>query len=431
MHNQNAASACMGEERPIMEPRAFLKLLSSEWALLVEIFESSKTGPIDHSTLLQLIDANKRTDRDVYALLNLLLESGAIGQPLSGETLYQLGGLTETIVSHLLQEHRLGLSESIQAHIQRLDELSQRLLRGAMESDAHQILSAAKKLREHTQDIKHQISNNLFAIRNIVSGAKKSEIAKPLRQRYAEVIEAWDQYITPMGDMIDVGRAFDSTIDQSISRMDQAISHLESSGALMSEISNLRTSRQMLNDMRWHAVRNFQVARDVLRPLYEIARINSKVTRGCSIILDAFQKERQKELDPFPILPLYRQMRASFVSPTSALMSYYYGVKDVEDRPPPTITAPRDTERNSVVKALPLNIRAVLAHLRSDMPIEDLVGWIIRHYGEHSTGKLLDIVLSACSERSLAVQKNERARYTTSTHIIECPAMVVEISNEQ
>lgn len=414
-----------------MEPRAFLKLLSSEWTLLVELFESSKSGPIDHSTLLQLIDANKRTDGDAYALFNRLLESGAIGQPLSGETLYQLGGLTETIVSHLLQEHRLGLSESIQAHIHRLDELSQRLLRGAMERDPHQILSAAKKLREHTQDIKHQISNNLLAIRNIVFGAKKSVTTKPLRQRYAEVIEAWDQYITPMGDMIDVGLAFDSNIDQSISRLDQAISFLESSGALLSEISNLRTSRQMLNDMRWHIVRNFQIARDVLRPLYEVARINSKVTRGCSIILDALQKERHKELDPFPMLPLYRQIRPSYVSPNAVLMSYYYGVKDVEDRPPPTISAPTDTERNSVVKVMPLNIRSVLKRLRDDMPIEDLVGWIIQNYGVHPTGKLLDIVLSTCSDKSLAVQKKKRSSYTTSTHVIECPAMTVESRNER
>ena len=314
-----------------MEPKAFLNLLSREWKLMVEIFEASKAGPIDHGSLLQLIDAHKRPNADADTLLERQIDFGILGQPLSGETLYQLGGLAEIIISQLLQEHRLGLSDSIQAHITHLDELSLRLLQATTEHDAHAITSGAKKLWQHTQDIKHQVHNNLQAIRNIVADAKKQETNKPLRQRYADVIDAWDEYITPMGEMIEPHGAFDAIIDSAIGRMGQATNNLDSSGALISEVSNIHSVLQMLNDMRWHILRNFQLARDLLKPLYDVARLNSKVTRGASVVLDDLQKGRVKAVEGYATLLLYRRPRLSLVSPNSALLAYYFGVKEVEE----------------------------------------------------------------------------------------------------
>ncbi len=396
---------------------------------MVEVFEASKGGPIDHGSLLQLIDAHKRPNADAYSLLERLIDLGILGQPLSGETLYQLGGLAETIISQLLQEHRLGLSESIQAHIAHLDELSQRLLHATTEHDDHAIASGAKKLWQHTQDIKHQVHNNLQAIRNIVAEAKKQETNKPLRQRYADVIDAWEQYITPMGEMIEAHGAFDTIIDSAIGRMGQAISNLDSAGALISEVSNIRSVLQMLNDMRWHILRNFQVARDVLKPLYEVARLNSKVTRGASVVLDHLQKGRVKVVEEYATLLIYRRPRISMVSPNSALLAYYFGVKEVEERPAPRITAPASEERKAAVRTPPLNINTVLKQVKEDLPIEDMMAWAIDHFPEHPTNKILDIVLLAFSQSSLVVERGVRKTYRTATHRIEGPSLAVESTN--
>ncbi|MEJ1353385.1 MAG: hypothetical protein RPU34_05290 [Candidatus Sedimenticola sp. (ex Thyasira tokunagai)] len=412
-----------------MEPRAFLNLLSKEWALVVEVFDACKSGPIDHGSLLQLIDTQKRPKTDTYSLFEHLIDLGIFGKPLSGETLYQLGGLAETIISQLLQEHRLGLSENIQAHITHLDELSQRLLHATTEHDAHAISSGAKKLWQHTQDIKHQIDNNLQAISNIVAEAKKQETNKPLRQRYADVIDAWEQYITPMGEMIEAHGAFDTIIDSAIGRMSQAINNLDSAGALISEISNIRSVFQMLNDMRWNILRNFQVARDVLKPLYEVARLNSKVTRGASIVLDNLQKGRIKYVNEYATLLTYRRPRISMVSPNNALLAYYFGVKEVEERPAPMITTPAPEERKAAVRMPPLNINTVLKQLKTDLPIDDIMDWAIDHYPEHPTDKILDIVLLVYSQSTLSIERSMRQGYQTATHRIEGPSLAVESAN--
>lgn len=392
---------------------------------MVEIFEASKGGPVDHGTLLQLIESHKRPNTECYSLFERLMDLGVLGQPLSGETLYQLGGLAETIISQLLQEQRLGLSESIQAHISYLDDLSKRLVKATTEHDAHAISAGAKKIWQLTQDIKHQIHNNLQAIRNIVAEAKKQETNKPLRQRYADVIEAWDLYITPMGEMIEVHGAFDSIIDSAIGRMSQAISNLDSAGALLSEISNIRSVIQMLNDMRWHTLRNFQIARDVLKPLYEVARLNSKVTRGSSIVLDDLLKGRKK-IEESAVLTFYRRSRTSLVSPNKALLAYYFAVKEVEEKPAPKIFTPATEDRRTEVKIPPLNINKVLKKLKEDLPINDMMLWAIDHFPEYPTNKILDIVLLAYSQSSLIVERGVRKTYQTSTHRIEGPSLAVE-----
>jgi len=397
---------------------------------MVELFETGKGGPIDSVILLRLIDAHKcRNNTDTNTLFKRLLDLGILGQPLSAETLYQFGGLAETIISQLLKEHRLGLSESIKAHITHLDELSQRLLQATIDHDVHAMTSGAKKLWQHTQDIKHQIHNNLQAIRNIVAEAKKQQTNKPLRQRYMDVIDAWEQYITPMGEMIDIHGAFVSIIDSAIRRMDQAISSLESAGGLISEVSNISHVRQMLNDMRYHILRNFQIARDVLKPLYEVARLNSKVTRGASVVLDDLRKGRVKAVEKYAALQIYRRPRLSLVSPNSALLTYYFGVKEVEERSAPLIATPTSEERSAVSKIPPLNTKMVLKQLKKDLPVKDLMSWAIEQFPQYSTDKILDIVQLVFFEVSLSVERGKRQTYITDTHRIQGPSLTVENSN--
>ncbi len=395
---------------------------------MVEIFVVGKSGPVDYGTLQRLIDAHKRPDADTDALFDRMLDFGILGQPLSSETLYQLGGLAETIVSQLLQEHRLGLSDSIQAHITSLDKLSRRLLQATTEHDGHAMADSAKKLWQHMQDIKRQVHDNLLAIRNIVAEAKQQKTNKPLRQRYTDVIDAWEQYITPMGDMIEAYGAFDSIIDSAVERMGQAIGNLDSAGALISEVSNIDRVRQMLDDVRRYILRNFQLARDILKPLYEVARLNSKVTRGASIVLEDLRKGRVRAVEDCATLPICRRPRLLLISPDNALLTYYYGVKEVKERPAPKITLPTPDERKTTVKA-PVNNNTVLKQIKKDLPIKDMMSWAIEKFPDHSTDKILDIVSLAFSRESFCVERGRKRVYQTTTHCIEGPSLAVEIAN--
>lgn len=402
-----------------MEPKAYLRLLAKEWMLVVELFEANKHGPIDYASLLQLVGSHKSKDADTHQLIEKFTEYDILGLPLSGETLYQLGSLTEIAVSHLMQEQRLGLSESIQAHISKLDELSQSLLNAVSEYEKFGIVDGCKRIYQHTQDIKHQVNNNLQAIRNIVSEAKNQETSKPLRQRYADVISAWDQYIKPMGEMIEINGAFDSIIDRSIKRIEQSTKLLKNNcSALISEIENVQRVRQMLNDMRFNNLINFQKAREILNPLYETARLNSKITRGASILLERVQKSRFNEIEEVALITLYRKPRMSLVSKNSSLMKYYYDYKKVKNRPPPTIPSIKSIEKHRNMQVPPLDLRLIHKKLKVSLPIDDVMKWAIDTFPDIETGDVLDITQLTYSDKAIKIKSQEECTYKTNIHTI-------------
>ena len=44
----------------------------------------------------------------------------------------------------------------------------------------------------------------------------------------------------------------------------------------------------MLNDMRWYILRNFQIARDILKPLYEVARLKPRLPEAYATFSETF-----------------------------------------------------------------------------------------------------------------------------------------------
>ncbi len=279
-----------------MQPKRYLTFLAENWNLITELFEMNKDGPIDHFSLLKTIHFY-RPEMDSSTLVETLLSYDVISQLFSNQTLYSLGELVEKIVENLLNEQQLGLSESIIIHMNQFDTLSSNLLKAVDSRDSDSVFRVIKKINKQTQIIKRQTLHNYKAIQNIVAESKKRDTAIPLRQRYADILDAWDQYITPMGEMIDPWGAFDPNTDKIIKRLEKAVDTLEKVGALISERENIHIAKHMIIDMQVNLIENFKISRELLQPLYEIARLNSNVTRGTSIVLDYVRKDRFNEIE--------------------------------------------------------------------------------------------------------------------------------------
>jgi len=157
-----------------------------------------------------------------------------------------------------------------------------------------------------------------------------------------------------------------------------------------------------------------------------VARLNSKVTRGASIVLDDLQKGRIRQLEERELLGLHRRSKVSMVSPNSSLLSYYFGVKEVEEKPAPKIVSPLPEQRSMEKRTPPLNIDQVLKQLKRDLPVKDIMTWAIERYPEHSTSKILDIVLLAYAHSGFSVERGARQTYQTTSHLIEGPSLAVE-----
>jgi len=410
-----------------MKPRGYLHFITRKWDLIAELFEINRQGPIDQATLVQTIGYH-HPKGDTSALIERLLSYEVITRLFTGQTLYNLGFLTEQIVEHLLDEQQLGLSESILVHLELFDKLSAGLLAAVEDRDLDRMIRGIKKINKQTQTVKRQALHNYKAIQNIVGESKKISTIIPLKQRYADVLETWENYITPMAKMIDPWGAFDSNTDNVIVRLDRAGDILEAAGALISERENIRRAKHMIVDMKANLIETFSLSRALLQPLYEIARLNSKVTSSTSIILEYARKNNFKAIEEIASLDWFFKERSPLVSNDTGLITYYAGFKDIQENSAPPILILGEEEKSSEASKLlpPLNRYAVLDEIKSDLPIANAIQWAIDQYPDFSTGKILDIILLMMTEKSLAVQKDEQQSFQTKTHVIQGFTLKVE-----
>lgn len=407
-----------------MNPIGYLGLFQAEWRVIVEVLDAGQGAPIDYGLLQQIalrFTSKKNASGDV---ITKLIEFGILEQPLSGETVYQLSGLAESVVRQLRRDHRLGLSESIQGYIRRLEGATLNLLNSAHAYDLPAVMEQCRKVYEGVRDIKRDTQNNLQAVRNIVTDAKKQDAVKSLKQRYAEVMAAWDDYVQPLGEMIDVHGAFAEAVSLSVERLRSAEAFLEARGALMTDVDNIRRAGLMVLDMSDHVLEGFRSARDALKPLYERARLNSRVTRGVAVYLEYLQKDRLDELGDRVDLPIYRKPGVAVVSDNAALQKYWSMVRDIKHSAPPTIRASR--EPSAAQKTPPFDVRSAVARLKKSLPVENAFEWVVEMFPGIETEHVLDVIQNAIADRAIAVCRQEETVTLTQRHVITARRLNLE-----
>ena len=374
-----------------MKPKGYLIFLTKRWDLITELFELNKDGPMDQVTLMQTIRSH-HPETNADSLLEKMLSHDVITRIFSGQTLYNLGYLTEKIVENLLDEQQLGLSDSILVHLKQFDELSATLLLAVENRDLDLLIRCIKKINRQTQSVKAQSLHNYRAIQNIVAESNKKSTIIPLKQRYAEVLDTWDHYITPMGELIDPWGAFDANTDKVVVRLERASAILDRTGVLISERENVHTAKHMVVDMKANLIQIFRLSREILQPLYEVARLNSKVTRATSVILEYARKNKFKEIERTATIEWFFKGRSPLLSNDTGMLKFFAGFKDIKENPRPSISVASDNDYEKINRVPPLNRYAVLNDIRAGLPIADAVQWAIEQYPKFSTGKILDII---------------------------------------
>ena len=65
--------------------------------------------------------------------------------------------------------------------------------------------TAAARLSELLRQISHQFDQDRHAILELAEQAKSGDSGMPLARRYRRVLDAYDQYVEPMNQMMDTG----------------------------------------------------------------------------------------------------------------------------------------------------------------------------------------------------------------------------------
>lgn len=291
-------------------------------------------------------------------------------------------------VRGLTREHELGLSQVLRARVDAIKDATAQLADALSLNQADGMRSAAVKLAELFRQISQQLDQDRHAILELSERAKAADANLPLSRRYADVLEAYDNYVEPMAEMMDSGPegTFYRYLEQAEQTLDHVVETLEVRGALYSHRLSMRQVAFQAKELRRHGREVLKQCSDTLLPLREELRQHNALSSAISHLLGQIRKRGLRRALRGADLPLWQrdfQRRISVGSEVLSVMS------EAMRYIPAAVRFPEDDGIVAEPMVDLVDEHALLAALRRDAPIDNLLDWLHRYEPDWSDATTL------------------------------------------
>ena len=398
----------------MIDPKRVLRALAEHWALLEPLCERFDQGTLSLIELrkqldLQLTDGNPG---DITALLDQWIRLDILVPVAKSPNRFELNAQIHDFLAYLRREHRLGLCLEIEAYLRHLERLADYILDAFAVRDANDLARQLRLLDMRVRDVLKKLANDEQALVAVAERAKTSDRQIPLRQRYAEVLATWDEYVEPMIQLV----AADGAFEQGVQRVEQVLLKLlteqQRLGQLVDDDLLIRTHARIL-EMQTTAQLTLRRARELLLPLREEARRHNAVTRGAALALAAI---RRKGLDAVPqaALPLFSRPQSNFLGSANQVEAYVYALARFEVKP--TQFPKASGKRSNQATRAPRTAREMLERCEQALPLPDLMTWLVQQEPEGATDELLYWFSRLSRDSRFQRERLERREYLTREH---------------
>lgn len=377
-------------------PKGLVFQLHKHWDVIEALTHVSREWPaFEESQVLNIISRlfsplNNETPADILRSLcnnDLLFRS-------SRTTNFELNPLVLEFVRGLTHEHELGLSSVLKARVEGIKQATEQVSEGLNQSDHDLLRQGATRLAELFRQISQQLDQDRHAILEIAENAKASDVSIPVSRRYSEVLEAYDQYVEPMNEMMDSGLSgtFYPYLEKAEQALDRAVEALSIQGGLYSHRLQLKQIAYQAKELRRLGRIVSQQCADTLLPLREEARRNNELSAAISYLLGRVRKQGlSRALNPKSTdnsIPTWWQERLKRVTVGDAVRVL---MADAMSFSPAQENFPEDVAVSQVIQESLVDEQAVITHLRSSLPVENLMLWLKQNYQELPDNAVLQL----------------------------------------
>lgn len=400
------------------DPRRFLQFLLGEWDLIESIHEATRRQPLRLHALRRMIGAESSP-----RTLDRLIEYGVI-VALPNSPAYEMGDLVQNLVEQLRREHALGLVNELKVYLGDLSLQSSGIAAALQEPDHEKLARHVAALQHRLKALRRQLLNNGEALMAMVVRAKTRQRTVPLRQRYAEVLEAWDTYVEPVRAMVDPAGPFEGLFERLEQELNQALAALAAHGGLAGETSQLELLLLRLIHLRGELRAHLSATTELLMPMVREARRNSVVARGASMMVSGLRRGRIESALLAGLLPISRRAVPGIVAGREAIESY---VANLGNYRPEAQEFAGATARPVAAGPPPLDLDGVADAIRQESGIADLLDWLIERYGNVAeTEDLLELYFRMAGRpEGLRIRQGEKRRYEARTHFIVANGLAI------
>lgn len=260
--------------------KKLLNTLNEHWGVLELLFKRFKMADFSIKDLQNAIKQKQPTwnNERIYKETNRLLNQEII-IPLAKSSQLEINRAIADFATFLLQEEHLGLAQEISVLVDDLARLGNRLSNAGEMEDFDDLRRFSRIMDDRVRKIIKLFLHNENAILNIVEQAKSNNAVQSLQKRYKAVIEAFDEYIEPMLEMVDIRGDFHACFTLIEQQISTQIEHIERSGKAYNDKRMLEQLRTRILEMHLVGRISLRKSADMLMPLREELRRNNLVTR--------------------------------------------------------------------------------------------------------------------------------------------------------
>jgi hypothetical protein len=371
-------------------PKSLVSALHDHWDTVEWLAQLSRELPsfeAEHITAVvaRLVPAASPDAR--LLVLRQLVNADILQVQARGDS-YQLNPYVLDFVRGLTREHELGLSAVLASRIDAITDASRKLNQAVHGRDTDLLRQSASKLAELFRQIAQQLDQDRHAILELAERAKSQDTDMPIARRYREVLDAYDNYVAPMAEMMDSGPngTFYRHLEEAEHALDHAVDVLTVQGALYTQRLAMRNVAYQAKELRRLGREVLKHCSDTLLPLRDEVRQHNLLSAAISQLLGRIRKRGLNRALPARDLPLWRREMSRAVSVGAEVLTI---MNEARAFAPALVAFPEEHEAGAMPALDLVDEPALVASLRRDAPVADLLQWLYAHYAHLNDATLL------------------------------------------
>ncbi len=355
-----------------MKPQAFLRTLEEHWPLVGAIWDKFEARAFPEADLYRL-SLSFYDQSLVHGVIRKLMLVGILVEFKRGGSGYQFNTQVTPFIQFLLNEQNLGLLGEISLNANQLLVHLEAIQTALLDGRRGDYFDHCGEMQARFSSLGRMCEQNRLAIFRLADHAKQADINIPLAQRYAKVLRAWDEYITPALNMRAPGDPFDLVMRRIMRDIQTWLGdegmHLLSHDDARYE---LEVIQYRLLDFKEVLERSINDMALCLSPLVRHVRVNTQVARGAALCFRALARYNGS-LDAEHDLRLPAKKRFLRKPDEDSLSMFYAEFMTLE------VVEQRDVlERTHSLSAVTerqrrTNVPQMVKWLHSNRPVADMV----------------------------------------------------------
>ena len=380
----------------MFNPRSLVYALYTHWDTVEVLVRLSRefAAFTSEQALSAISKVAPHLDAEGQGTVLRSLVNADVLQTMARSSDLQLNAYVLEFVRGLTREHELGLTEVLQARVAAIREATEGLNEGMKISDMDLVRWSVNKLSELFRQISLQLDQDRHAIFDLAETAKSADSSMPLTQRYRRVLEAFDQYVEPMNQIMDSGPegTFYHHLEDAERTLDFAAEKLTVQGALYSHRLQLRQVAHQAKELRRFGRQVAQQCADTLLPLRDELRQHNALSSAVSSLLGQVRKRGLRRTlsrtAQGSSLPLWRNERGFRLQLGDEVRGIMAAARNYV---PQSVSFPKDLSAEAQDWLERVDEAEIRKHLQRCLPVDSLLDWLKTHYSHLQDATLLRI----------------------------------------